>query len=109
MVVTPDSISLSGEVFMRQRWMIRLAFGYLLRGQNRAAWPPQPQGLVCIPFGGIRGPIGEEEFGVALAVAARFADRSPSVPGVRVGGSLKSGYAYGRDCGRKDHGPAPMH
>jgi hypothetical protein len=109
MVVTPNSISLSCEVFMRQRWMIRLAFGYLLMGENRAARPPQPKSLVCMPFSGIRGPIGEEECGEALAVAARFAERSPSVSGLRVGGSLKSWDAYGRDCGRKDHELAPMH
>jgi hypothetical protein len=93
MVVTPNSISLSCEVFMRQRWMIRLAFGYLLMGENRAAWSPQPQGLVCMPFGGIRGPIGEEEFGVALAVAARFADRSPKPAGT-------SGWRVTQELGR---------
>jgi hypothetical protein len=71
---------------MRQPWMIRLAFRYLLMGENRAAWPPQPEGLVCMPFSGIKGSIGEDDFGVPLAVAAHFAERSPSMPGLQFRG-----------------------
>jgi hypothetical protein len=66
---------------MRQLWMIRLAFRYLLMGGKHAAWPPQPAGLVCMPFSGMRGSIGEADFGVPLAVSAHFAERSPSLPG----------------------------
>lgn len=74
---------------MRQLWMIRLAFRYLLLRNNHAAWPPQPAALVCMPFSGNRGSIGDDDSGVPLAAAAHFTEKAPIVLGLQFRGPLR--------------------
>jgi hypothetical protein len=91
---------------MRQLWIIKLVFRYLLLGENCAAWPPQPEGLVCTPVSGTRDPISEDDSDVSLAVAAHFAGGALSAPEFRFRAPLRRispnivrvrRDAYGRD------------